>query len=82
MPKINCKCGNHIRINEILNPNEWLIISDREYDGFVGKIDAEELYSKMKSILICKKCGRLWVFWEGFQSKPVSYFPEENNYNQ
>ena len=77
MPKINCKCGNIISYGEIPNPHEWLIISDVEYDSFSGSIDSEELYKQMKSMLKCEVCGRIWIFWNGFQSAPTPYFEEK-----
>lgn len=31
----------------------------------------------MNSALKCSRCGRLWVFWNGFDSAPVSYAQEQ-----
>jgi hypothetical protein len=76
MPSINCKCGEKLGYGEIPNPIEWLIISDKAYDGFAGMIDSEALYKDMKNILKCSNCGRLWVFWNGFESEPSCYAPE------
>ena len=41
MPKINCKCNNVIWLGEIPSPNQWMIISDIEYDQFEDKVDTE-----------------------------------------
>ncbi len=76
MPGIQCKCGNIIKSNEIPNSNEWLIISDVDYDRYSGKIDAEELYKEMKKLVICQKCKRIWIYWNGYQESPNSYFLE------
>jgi hypothetical protein len=76
MPSIICKCGEKLRYGEIPNPIEWLTISDEAYDSYEGKIDSEDLYREMKSILRCPWCGRLWAFWNGFDCEPVSYVPE------
>jgi hypothetical protein len=76
MPNMPCKCGHVIGFGEIPNPNEWNMISDVEYDRFSGKIDAEELYRSMKSLLICANCKRLWIYWKGFEHSPVSYILE------
>ncbi|HLO87733.1 MAG TPA: hypothetical protein VK203_22380 [Nostocaceae cyanobacterium] len=73
MPGIKCKCGNVIKTGEIPNPNEWLIISDVDYDLYSGSINSEELYKEMKSMLICNKCSRLWIYWEGSEKEPVAY---------
>ena len=76
MPGITCKCGNIIKYGEIPNPNEWLFISDIQFDNFVEKIDVETLYKNMKSMLICHQCGRLWFFWGGFNNPPTLYEKE------
>ena len=77
MPKLRCDCGDVMRYGDIPCPNEWLFISDTEYDAFSGVVDAEELYRAMKSFLRCPNCGRLWVFWNGFASAPEGYRPLE-----
>lgn len=76
MPSMICRCGEKLGYGEIPNPIEWLTISDVEYDAFCGQIDAEDLYMKMRSILKCVKCGRLWVFWDGFDRPPSVYSPD------
>ncbi len=73
MAGFRCTCSEVIKTNLIPNPNEWLIISDNEFDSYQGVIDAESLYTKMKSMIVCGKCGRLWVFWNGFSESPVEY---------
>lgn len=73
MPKFRCKCGDILSYSEIPCKIEYKFISDTEYDKYEGKIDAEELYDKMKSFIKCEKCNRLWVFWNGFESEPIQY---------
>lgn len=77
MPKIKCYCGNIIRLGEIPNPKEWLIISDEKFDKFGDTVITEELYRSMKSMLLCEKCHRIWIYWDGFENSPRSYMPEE-----
>lgn len=69
-----CKCGNKLSFGEIPNPIEWLFISDEKFDKFQGGVEA--IYREMNSALKCSRCGRLWVFWNGFDSAPVSYIQE------
>ncbi len=76
MPNIKCTCGNIIKAGQIPNPNEWLIISDVEYDNYSGKIDAEKLYKDMKTLLKCGSCNRIWIYWDGFEKDPISYTKE------
>ena len=77
MPGIICKCGNRIANGEIPSPNEWLIISDIDYDKYSGNVDSEVLYKDMKSMLICNVCGRLWLYWKGYGREPIPYQREE-----
>jgi hypothetical protein len=78
MSKFLCKCDNVIRISgPIPNPTEWKFISDVDYGDYKGKIDAEDLYERMESFLKCDKCGRLWVFWNGYENPPQLYMPEK-----
>ncbi len=77
MPKINCKCNNVISLGEIPSPNQWMIISDIEYDQFHHQIDAEVLYSKMEVVVKCNFCGRLHIFWDGFDKPQVIYKKED-----
>jgi len=76
MPGIKCKCNNVIKIGEIPNPNEWLIISDIEYNKYSGNVDSEELYKELRTVLICNHCSRIWIYWEGSSTPPVCYRPE------
>ena len=78
MPKFICKCGNVIDLGEIPSPNQFLIISDIEYDKFSGMIDAEELYGKMKIVVNCNTCRRLHIFCNGFNQAPSTYMLEED----
>jgi hypothetical protein len=77
MGKFLCKCENVIRVSgAIPNPIEWLFISDTEYDSYTNPIEPEKLYLKMNSFLKCDQCGRLWVFWDGYDNMPTLYMPE------
>lgn len=73
MPNIKCKSGNIVGMGEILNPNEWLIISDVDYELYSGSIDSENLYRQMKSMLICNQRNKLWIYWKGDGKEPVAY---------
>lgn len=75
MPTLNCACGHRISYSAIPSPDEWLLISDVEFDSFSGMVDAEDIYRAMKSLLKCPVCGRLWVFWNGYQDVAQEYVP-------
>ncbi len=73
MPAILCTCGDRISYGEIPCPHEWLFISDVDFDAYEGSVDCDVLYRAMKSFLKCEKCGRLWVFWNGFKHPPEEF---------
>lgn len=68
-----CECGERIDMGSIPNPNEWLIISDCDYDNYTETVDAEELYRDFQSMLKCGSCGGLHIFWDGMQSRATFY---------
>ncbi len=76
MPKIKCKCDHVIGLGEIPSPDQWMMISDVEYDAFQNPMDPEVLYSKMNIVVKCKVCQRLHVFWDGFDKPQVIYQKE------
>lgn len=76
MPKVICSCRSIISLSEIPNPNEWLTISDIEYDKLSDKIDSEELYMQMTSIIKCNSCKRIHIYWDGNFSKPTTYIED------
>lgn len=76
MPSILCQCGNRISLGEIPSPNQYLIISDKDYDNFQGNIDSEKLYRDMKIVALCNICKRIHIFWNGFDQPPTSYLCE------
>lgn len=78
MPNVVCKCGNILRYGNIPSQIEYKFISDVKYDQFQGQVDSEQLYLQMESFLKCSDCERLWVFWNGFNSKPSVYLLSEN----
>jgi hypothetical protein len=75
MPGLDCRCGYRIRYSEIPCPDEWVFMSEKDYEGYQGMVDAEALYCAFKSFLRCPSCGRLWVFWNGFQDEAEEYLP-------
>jgi hypothetical protein len=76
MPSFFCKCGERILDGQIPQPNEWLLMSDVEYDAYTDLIDAEQFYLAMKSMLLCPQYSRVWIFWNGYQQPPICYRPE------
>jgi len=75
MPKMLCKCGEVLSWSEIPCPIEWLVIKDTDFDWDDYPAKAEDLYRKMKSLMRCPRCDRLWVFWSGFKQDPTEYVP-------
>lgn len=73
MPKYLCKCGCTIPLGEVPSPNQYMIISDIDYEKYQGLINAEDLYLKMSIVAKCSNCGRLYIFWNGFNNAPSVY---------
>lgn len=73
MPKLKCKCGEMIDLSGIPSLNQYLIISDTEFDNFEGNVDSELVYSQMKIVIRCYSCRRLYIYFDGFDQKPLIY---------
>jgi hypothetical protein len=77
--KFLCRCGAQIRTSGgIPHDTELLMIADREIgdETWEGPLDMGEVYARMTHVFPCSDCGRLWIFWQGFDAEPVSYMPE------
>ncbi|MFC3194884.1 hypothetical protein ACFODZ_11595 [Marinicella sediminis] len=79
MSSIRCDCGERIFLGQIPNPHQWKFISDDDLDKYSGMINIDEMYIEMSSFIKCPSCGSLWVFWNGWNSKPQKFVPSENN---
>jgi hypothetical protein len=75
MPKLACKCGEFISYSDIPSPFEWLLISDVDFDAFRGLVNAEDIYKTMTHALLCPRCKRLWILWNGFGELAEEYAP-------
>ena len=79
MSRFLCVCGHEIRISgEIPNPDEWLSISDVDYERWSGEIDAEQLYHSFRRAYLCPVSHHLWLFRHGLTGKPKLYAPMED----
>ncbi|EFK56559.1 hypothetical protein ACFU8T_07280 [Sphingobacterium spiritivorum] len=74
MPKIRCVCDYIINLSEIPSANQYLMISDVSFEKYFDEeVNAEDLYSKMIIVAHCSNCGRLHVFYDGFDKDQVIY---------
>lgn len=79
MSKFRCVCGHALTTSgEIPNPDEWLYMSDVDFDCYSGSIDAEELYRTFGHAFVCPKSGHVWVFRDGIDREPTGYAPLAN----
>ena len=77
MAKWLCACGTMIQSSgPIPNPAEYLLVSDPDFAGFTGLVEAEDVYMAMSHVSRCASCGRLHVFWSGLGEHPTVYAPE------
>jgi hypothetical protein len=78
MAKFRCVCGYVLSTSgEIPNSSEWLAVSDAQFDGYAGRVDAEELYRAFTHVFVCPQSGHLWVFKQGLANDPVGFAPLE-----
>ena len=75
MAGIECNCGYIIKSNMIPSPNDWIFMSEVEYDKYSGLVDSEELYMAMGRMVMCPNCERIWLYRDGI---PVSYISEKS----
>lgn len=73
MPAIICSCGERLSYGALPCDIEWKFVADPVVMAMPDDIKFEDLYSTMNSFLKCQACGRLWVFWNGFQQDPQEY---------
>jgi hypothetical protein len=77
MPSILCKCGEKIRYGDIPCKDEWLFISDVDFDQFKEQVNSEKIYKAMSHALKCPSCKRLWLFEKEFCHPPIEYLYAE-----
>jgi hypothetical protein len=76
--KFLCACGDQIRTSgDIPHPYEWLLLADRDVpDGaWAGTVGFKQMYERATHAFKCPTCGRLWVYWDGFDADPQRYDP-------
>ncbi|SDG36928.1 hypothetical protein [Epilithonimonas hungarica] len=86
MPKIKCKCGNIVSLNDIPNVNELHIISDIDFEQFWNDdedfVKIEDVASQMKLVVKCNNCYRLYIYENGMNEDPIIYKLEEGKWNK
>ena len=76
MAKFTCVCGQVLTTSgNIPHPYQWSLISDVDFDGLSGMIDADQLYMESTLMLRCPASGHLWVYWSGLDELPTLYDP-------
>lgn len=80
MPNVLCRCRKIIPLGEIPCANQWMIIADTditEKDWESNSLRMEELYKRMKIMVKCPECKRLYIYWNGFDKEPEVYGGEQ-----
>ena len=78
MPKMLCTCDNVIFLHEIPCPHEWRLISDVEYGRLWEEHATHEQIADATTLAVkCDECGRLFIYWDGFDKQPTEYVPAE-----
>jgi len=74
--KFTCVCGETIVTSgPVPNPSEWRLLSDVDFDAFVGLVQAEDIYMSTTIMYRCPASGHLWIYWNGFDQPPSLYAP-------
>lgn len=73
MPKIRCKCGNIIMLNDIPNENEYLYISDVAYEALDDSFQKDKIYSELNIAVKCNSCQRIYLYGESLNGIPLVY---------
>jgi hypothetical protein len=67
MPKLQCRCNYTIDLSPIPCPDEFYMISSEAlesiYDAMESSVSLaeERLESNTRSVVVCPKCGRLYL---------------------
>jgi hypothetical protein len=76
--KFLCVCGYSLSTSGLIpNPDEWRCLSDTDFDGFDGLVNAEEIYLRSTIMYQCPVSDHLWIFWKGSAEAPALYSPAE-----
>lgn len=67
--------GEVLRSGAIPCRTEWRFLPDPELERWPGAIPMREPDDAMRSVLLCPRCGRLRVPWNGFSARPAGYEP-------
>jgi hypothetical protein len=76
--KFLCACGDQIHTSGYVpHPYGWLLFADQDIPegAWKGNVGFKELYDRATHAFKCPTCGRLWVFWDGFEGEPQRYDP-------
>jgi hypothetical protein len=77
MAKFRCVCGHIISTSgDMPNHDEWLLLSDVEFDNLGGAVEVEDLYRQLRHAYKCPTSDHLWIFWNGLDAAPSLYSPE------
>lgn len=58
---------------EIPNPQEWLIVSDEEYNALGEFASLEDVYSAFKLLFLCDVYHRIYFYKDGFDKEAIVY---------
>ena len=76
MAKYRCPCGAVVQTSgPIPHPDGFYVLAERQWDD---RADASDFNLILESTgaHICRVCGRVWIWWDGFDREPTIYAPE------
>jgi hypothetical protein len=78
MAKWVCRCGEQLTSSGgIPHPYQWMLTSDQDFESFSGTVEAEDIYRNATQAFRCPSCGRLHIFWRGWDGEPSVYVLEQ-----
>src|ERR1700722_20326604 len=76
MAKWLCMCGATLQASgPIPPPDGFYVLSEVDYDQHAGSAEFDYL-PWAAGALVCRSCGRLWVFWDGIDADASVYQDE------
>jgi hypothetical protein len=78
MAKWRCRCGTVLTTSgAIPNPDGLYVLPEKRYEARADAADFDLIRESIGAHR-CRNCGRLWIWWDGWDGEPVVYAPESS----
>ena len=78
MANVMCRCGNRLSNVQCPNDVQLYVYTDAEWDAIInmGVIDPIDIPSPKYDVWRCPKCGRIYVYGDGY-GEPIAVYTLE-----